>query len=176
MAKNKVTIESGLKKDLQRYSVELCKALAHKVEDSLEEAHQIGMANFYTDYSPVVYHRHYYNFMDKVYKRYYKNPHNKTIRGGIEISPDYLYRIYTSNYKDENGNKITEDVTDLVFDLVYLQGRHGGFRFGAQIPTSIPPIQYVTERRRTIVNHIGLFSEDCFLKANEGAYTFISLS
>lgn len=172
--KNKVTISSGLKKDLEKYTVSICKELANKTYEELEDAHQIGMSEFYADYSPIRYKRHYYNFMGKVYKKYYKNPHNKIIYGGIQFSPDFLDRIYRGKFRDDEGNKVVVDTTDLVYDLVFLQGRHGGINYG--IPTSVPPIQFVEQRQKSIIRNINTFSIGAIRRANEGAYSYISPS
>jgi hypothetical protein len=172
MAKTKVIIEKGLIKDIERYTLEVRKAVAHKVEDEMEKAHVEAMTRFYRDYTPVRYKRHYYNFNSNVYRRYYKNPHNKIIWGGIEISNEYLDRIYRGQLAGQG----VVDSTDIVFDLVYLQGMHGNFprKDTGVVPQSEPPIQILYKKRDDIVKNIQSFSRDCFGKAKGGAYNYIS--
>ena len=174
MAKAKIIIEEGLKSELKQYCFEVCKSLAHKTEDTLEEAHQIGMARFYADYTPKKYKRHYINFYKNVYKRYYKNPHSSVVYGGIEVSNDYLERVY----RGTRGGQVI-DSTDIVYNLVYLQGKHGMAENWGKTPgpVTVPsPIDNVYMKRDEIIKNIGKFSKDCFIKANEGAYRYITPS
>ena len=67
---------------------------ATECREILSDAVQMAIWSFYADYTPVKYVRHYYNFLKNSYIKYYKNPHNKIIYGGVELSPDNMKDIY----------------------------------------------------------------------------------
>ena len=170
MAKTEVIIEKGLIKDIEKYTLSVRKQLAHKVEDEMEKTHVEAMTRFYRDYTPIRYKRHYYNFNNNVYKRYYKNRHNGIIYGGIEVSKDYLERIYRGRIKGIGA----VDSTDIVFNLVYMNGMHGNFPLGASPQMDEAPIEILYKKRDDIVKNIQSFSRDCFGEAKGGAYNYIS--
>lgn len=165
MKKNKVHIMPELKIDLKNYSVEISKALAKEVRQEMLESAKEAITLFYLDYTPLSYRRHYYNFMEKSFRGYYKNPHNQIIRGGIELTPYLMDDIY--------GKKKSHDVTDVVFDLVY-SGFHGNMTatgYGQEIPPMKPnPIDIIYKKRRYIVENIRSLKKKVDLKPSEGSY------
>ena len=94
MAKNKIDL-SGFKGQLEKYCRNVCRITAGQIRDELTEEAMYSIAAFYSDYSPIKYKRHYYNFMDRSYKKYYSNAHNTIYRGGVEFTPDSMADIYT---------------------------------------------------------------------------------
>lgn len=94
MAKKRIDL-SDFKKRTEEYCRNVCRTVAGRIRDELTEETMYSIAAFYTDYSPSKYHRHYYNFMDKSYKKYYSNAHNNIYRGGVEFTPDAMDDIYT---------------------------------------------------------------------------------
>ena len=112
MTKVKVKIDiSGLEKKLNKYVQNVCRVAAGKIRDDLNEEAITAIAKFYTSYSPKHYKRHYYNFMDNSFQKYYANPHNKIYYGGVKLTPELMDDIYQAD-------------TQQVFDTVYA-GFHG---------------------------------------------------
>lgn len=164
MKKNKVHILPELKSDLKDYSAEISRKLAKQVRQELLETAKEAISLFYLDYTPLRYHRHYYNFLEKSFRGYYKNPHNQIIRGGIELTPYLMDDIY---------GKQNHNVTDIVFNLVY-SGYHGNISatgYGQEIQPMKPnPIDIIYKKRRYIVENIQSFKKKVNLKPSEGSY------
>lgn len=100
----------GIKK-INDVALERKKLLAHKVSDELYNAATYAIDMFYAHYKPIYYRRHYWNFEKNSFSKYYKNPHNSIIRGGVRLSASNMSDIY-------------QDPKQEVFDFVY-QGFHG---------------------------------------------------
>ena len=106
-----VTISSDLYKDLKKLGKNFCVGMATEVRDNLTKSAAVAIEMFYQDYDPDFYHRHYYNFRRKSFRKYYDNKHGHIVRGGVELSPDAMDDIY-------------QDPVEQVFDMVY-HGFHG---------------------------------------------------
>lgn len=107
---------SGLEAYIIEYASNVARSVAGQIRDDLFDEAKLAIEAFYNSYSPKYYRRHYYNFYNKSFKKYYSNAHGTIYRGGIELTPENLDSIYRAS-------------TDLVFDTVYA-GLHGPADFG----------------------------------------------
>lgn len=131
MKKNKVEITAELKEDLQKVLTSACVGFATSARDDITEAAKQAIEDFYDDYDPVKYRRHYYNFRENSFEKYYKNPHGQIVRGGVIFTPNSLDDIYKLDAPS-------------VFSLVIEQGAHGGTGLDKfPPPLSPPPLQIV---------------------------------
>lgn len=165
MVKNKITIDNDLIKDLKTYSTAICVSLASQVRDEMYKEAQFAIDAFYNDYEPLYYKRHFYNFKKNSFKKYYKNPHNSIVRGGVELTPyemDDLYRLET----------------EYVFSLVYV-GYHGNAAIFPHNVSNIPPImspsplEMLLDKRDHIVGNIGNYKGQAIDKAGKKSYSTI---
>ena len=166
MSNNSVDI-SSLKDYLEKYTKEVSRITAGTIRDELTETAFYAIVQFYEDYSPKHYKRHYYNFLEKSFRKYYSNAHGNVYRGGVEFTPQLMDDIYQSS----KGYSSAE-VTEQVFDTVYA-GFHGvsstqiypqGFapRFIPHV-MSPSPMEIILDRRDEIVDNL----QDYILKAQE---------
>lgn len=118
MPMNSVDI-SSLKDYLEKYTKEVGRIAAANIRDELTETAFNAIVQFYEDYSPKSYQRHYYNFLEKSFRKYYSNAHGNIFRGGVEFTPQLMDDIYQSS-KGYSSSQVTEQV----FDTVYA-GFHG---------------------------------------------------
>lgn len=164
MAKNnKVIISSQLLNDLKKYSEQVCVGMATFTRDDLTDMALHAMANFYMDYTPYFYKRHYYNFMDNSYMKYYKNPHGSIVYGGVELSPKNMDNIYA-------------DPVEEVFDMVYA-GFHGPASIKNDgVPRSEPPKEQIENYRDYIVTNIQKYRSHGFQRANSLSYSTIEVA
>lgn len=132
---------------LKIYAQNVTAKAAQLIADDMRESARYAIDEFYNDYSPKYYHRHYFNFKENSYKRYYKNQHNKIFIGGIEFTPERMKDIY-------------QDPTQEVFDTVYA-GFHGvssmfispnSFTVTPRMNPS--PIQIIKKKRDNITHNI----------------------
>jgi len=101
----------NIKKDVKEYSKNVCKFASIEVREELAKTAYDTILQFYDDYEPVAYKRHYYNLEEKSFKKFYHNNHNTAFTGGIILSPEWMDDIYRAD-------------TELIFNLVY-EGFHG---------------------------------------------------
>lgn len=160
--KNKVVVTSDLIYDLRKYAENFCVGMATQVRDDLYMQTTFAIGTFYMNYKPNYYKRHYYNFMDKSYKKYYSNPHNHLIRGGVELSYEYMDDIYQDDVKE-------------VFDFVY-HGFHGVSSVIHKTPTVMKPspLDIIYKRRTYILNHLDRFYNKSYDRANSYVYKTIN--
>lgn len=136
MAKGSVDI-SNLKEYLEKYSKEIGRITAAGIRDELTETAFYAIVQFYEDYSPKSYQRHYYNFLEKSFRKYYSNAHGNIFRGGVEFTPQLMDDIYQSS-----KSYTSAQVTEQVFDTVYA-GFHGVAStqiYAGDAPRYIPPV------------------------------------
>lgn len=151
--KTKIKIE-GLEEAILAQAQEKCRKAAAKIRDELYEEGKLAIEEFYNSYNPIYYRRHYYNFYNKSFKKYYSNAHGNIYIGGIELTPENLDEIY-------------QDPASEVFDTVYagLHGPAGAITFGysgvnesprnfSPVPRSSSPMQRLLDKRDYIVAHI----------------------
>lgn len=166
MAKSKnvtVTVSDQLYNDLKRYGKNFCVGMATKVRDNLTMSAAVAIESFYEDYTPKYYKRHYYNFRENSFRKFYENKHGKIIRGGVELSPEMMDDIY-------------KDSKEEVFDMVFA-GYHGVASGFNEPYTFTPvhvmrpsPLELIEESRNNIVNHIGAFEKYGYSKASLDSY------
>lgn len=128
MSKSKTSVDLGaLEQDLRKYANAVARNAASAVADELMTEADNVIQEFYADYTPQYYQRHFYNFENNSYLRYYSNPHNTIFRGGVELTPDALDNIY--NYPGSG-----------VFASVYA-GYHG-------LPLGSTPVMFPSPMNR----------------------------
>ena len=142
---------SSLEAALKEIAEDACRNAAGRIRDELYEEAKLAIEDFYNSYNPIYYRRHYYNFYNKSFKKYYSNAHGTIYRGGIELTPENLDEIYKHPASD-------------VFDSVYA-GIHGpaamGFTWhhpkGGAIgaaPITASPMETLLKKRDYIIDHI----------------------
>lgn len=89
---------------------------ARRIADELTETAESAINDFYS-WRPKMYHRN--GSAQKMFQRYYRNPHNSVYHGGVEFLPNI--GSYHANYLPGNPSVMSR----YIFNLVYLQGRHG---------------------------------------------------
>lgn len=152
---------TGLEKDLRRYANNVCRYAASEIADEMTEKALLSIAAFYSDYSPSKYQRHYYNFMNNSFRRYYSNPHNKIYRGGIELTPDAMDAIY-------------QHPIDEVYGSVIESGSHGPELYTTVPPMKKSPLQMMYEDRDEIEKNINTYINRAKLKAKNDSYSVLS--
>lgn len=172
MVKNKIEISKDLLTDLQKYSATVAISLATQVRDEMNTTAQKAIEDFYNHYrpkngEPLYYKRHYYNFRKKSFTKYYKNPHNSIIRGGVELTPYNLDDVYRAD-------------TEYVFNLVYL-GYHGNVGMFPHHVTNVPPVMspnpldILLDKRNEIIKNINEYKEYAIEKANKETYDMLNI-
>lgn len=126
MSNARFQLSNATKKELKAKAERKAKELAVEAREKLSEEYLNVIANFYSEYEPVYYWRHFNNRYDKrsllasglgrTFEKYYKNSHNTVFSGGICISTDNMY-------KDYQGSQI--DVLNS-----FLNGYHGHYSLG----------------------------------------------
>ena len=163
MKHNKVELKDELIKDLTKYAVTVAKSLATQVRDEMNETANQAIEDFYDDYTPLFYRRHRYNFMENSFVKYYKNPHNSIIRGGVELTPYNLDDIYRAD-------------TEYVFNLVYL-GYHGNVNMLPRRVSNVPhimspnPLDILLDKRDYLVKNIKNYKSAALEQANNNSYS-----
>lgn len=155
--KTKVTINEALRKDLKTYGARFSAGMASRIAEELNIEAVFAISEFYRDYEPKHYERHYYNFIGKTSREYYRNPHNTMVRGGVELNPEWMDDLY-------------RDSTEEVFDLV-LHGFHGAPLGKNNIPVMSPtPLDIIEAKRDEIVSNIESYRKYGEKWANTGSH------
>ena len=158
--KQKAKSWADVEKEARAYVGKVLSSAAGKIRDDLTEEAFYSITSFYTSYSPKYYHRHYYNFLENSFEKYYSNPHNKIYRGGVKLTPEKLDDLY-------------QDSTREVFDTVYagLHGPASAITFGYSwnnekpkkfepVPRMVPsPMERILAKRDYIVKNIDDYIE-----------------
>jgi hypothetical protein len=94
------------KEKLKQRAIAKAKELAIEARERLSQEYLNVIENFYKEYEPKYYLRHFNNKYDehsllksglgKTFEKYYKNSHNTSFSGGITISTDNMYSDYSS--------------------------------------------------------------------------------
>ena len=159
---NKIEISSQLISDLKKYTEQVCVGMATFTRDDLTDTALRAMANFYGDYTPRFYKRHYYNFMDNSFEKYYRNPHGSIVRGGVELTYEDMENIYS-------------DPVNEVFDMVY-SGFHGPISVkNESVPRSTPPKEEIETYRDYLVSNINQYRDYGLNRANALSYSTIEI-
>lgn len=109
--KKQNTTWKQIEKELKQYTNQILANTAGQIRDELTEETLCSIEDFYNDYTPLYYKRHYYNFYNNSFTKYYSNAHGTIFRGGVQLTPELLDDIY-------------QDSTEEVFDSVFA-GFHG---------------------------------------------------
>lgn len=169
MARNNTkALKELLKKDLKKYIGNFMSGTAGKIRDDLTAEASQSIIDFYNDYTPIYYHRHYYNFTKNSYKKYYVNAHGTIYHGGVKLTPDKMADIY-------------QDPVSEVFDAVY-SGFHGvssmfvsPYTFEVTPVMKPSPIERLYMKRDDIVDNIDRYIEYGQKKAKKQSYSVINV-
>lgn len=154
-------------RDIKQYASNIAKFTATAIRDDLYKTAYDAIVTFYDDYQPKSYNRHYYNFLNKSFKKYYHNNHDTKYSGGIILSAEWMDDIYRASERSDLG-------TEFVFDLVY-EGYHGwdtGWTvpsepvtngFGERMQPS--PLDLIEKRYNYISRHINKYINNAEAKA-----------
>lgn len=145
MAKTEGMSWSEIETQLKKYANRTASAAAGKVRDDLYKEAQNVIAMFYSHYNPDYYKRHYWNFEDNSFRKYYSNKHSSIFYGGIELTPQLMKDVYQDN---------TQEVFDTVF-----AGFHGpaGMFVAPKTFSLIPPrmkpspMQRLLDKRKKMI-------------------------
>lgn len=167
MATWKAKFEADCKDELREYALQIKKDMAQDVKSYLLDAAASAIEAFYNSYTPISYHRHYWNFRQNSYTGYYKNPHNSVIYGGIRLTPEEIRDIYRAD-------------TNTVFNG-FMAGMHGNIMMvGSPEITNIPPMMVVSPLERMLdardyyVDHIKKMAKPIIKTAKgAGSYTYL---
>lgn len=175
MAKKKNVSWDDVERDLKKYFGNLLAGAAGKIRDDLTQEAFNSMASFYTDWAPRYYKRHYYNFMENSFKKYYSNPHGTIYRGGVKLTPENMDNIYQKR-KDMSPQEATYEV----FETVY-HGFHGMASMFVSphsfkvTPVMVPsPLERIKAKRDYIADHLDEYIEYGRKRARKKTYSVIS--
>lgn len=138
---------------IKKYSADVCRTAAGLIRDELTKTAAEAIELFYQNYDPSSYDRHYYNFRENSFEKYYAKSGNYYY-GGVKLTPENMEDIYTR----DKGNP------QEVFESVYA-GFHGpivGYmRAGFQIPIMNPsPMDLIVAKRDEIVTNPGKYIQN----------------
>ena len=88
---------SALEKEVRAYANKVASNTARIIADELTEEASSSISDFYDDYEPRYYRRHYYNLQKNGFQRYYRNPHNTIFYGGVELTPERMDDLYNAS-------------------------------------------------------------------------------
>lgn len=156
---NKRIIMKLIESDLDHYKNTLGRSLAGQFRDELTLAATNAMGEFYGDYTPNQYKRHYYNFMEYAFRKYYSNPHNSIFRGGVELTPNLLKDIYAES-------------TDKVYEDVFIEGYHGPNEYAPKKKEK-SPLEMIYEKQNEIYKDPMPYIERAKEIAKKGKYKIL---
>jgi hypothetical protein len=119
-------LSNQTKKELKEKAKQKAKELAIEAREKLSKEYLEVVSNFYSEYEPTYYLRHFNNKYDersllksgmgRTFEKYYKNSHDMVFSGGISISIDNMY----DDYKDPQIDVLNS----------FLNGYHGRSSLG----------------------------------------------
>lgn len=181
-----------VKRDLQKYANNYMRHLATILgEEMTKEAGNI-VEEFYKDYKPKSYHRHYYNLQDRSYQRYYSNKHGgRTYVCGVRLTPELMDDIYNAD-TEQVLNSVWNGFHGLPYDdgdtdsglsnIIHRNGKTGQFSKNGKeeryfYPTvkrmSPTPLELLEAKRDELVKDIGKYSHQAHELAMKDKYKFI---
>lgn len=162
--------------DLKKYCGKVLSSAAGKIRDELTEEAFNAIVYFYTSWAPKYYRRHYYNFLEKSFEKYYSNPHGTIYRGGVKLTPEEMDDIYQHPKNDPDY-----DIVQEVFDSVYA-GFHGvssmfvnPYTFTVTPVMDPSPMERIYARRDYIERHIDEYIDYGKSQANSQSYSTIKV-
>lgn len=137
-------LSESTKKLLKKKAQEKAHELATEARNRLSDEYLYVISNFYAEYTPIHYIRHFNNKYDqksllnsglgKTFEKYYKNSHGTVYSGGISISTENMYKDYESQIDVLNS---------------FLNGYHGHPSFG--IWSSINTYQHMLRYKDLLI-------------------------
>ena len=107
MSNAKFQLSEKTKQELKDKARQKAKELAIEAREKLSEEYLYVISNFYSEYEPKYYLRHFNDKYDehsllrsglgRTFEKYYKNSHDTVFSGGISISTDDMYDDYTTS-------------------------------------------------------------------------------
>lgn len=104
MSGSNFQLSNQTKKELKEKAKQKAKELAIEAREKLSQEYLDVISNFYSEYEPKYYLRHFNNKYDqssllrsgmgRTFEKYYKNSHETIFSGGISISTDNMYDDY----------------------------------------------------------------------------------
>ena len=144
MAKKKIKTINDLRDEIKRIADKKMVRIAAKIRDDLTETAGSAIQAFYNNYrpgsdgEPLYYQRHYWNFEEHSFQKYYAHSLSSDIYyGGVRLTPELMYDVYR------------EDTFE-VFTSVY-SGYHGPKELYNSYTKRIPPIMSPSPRERIIL-------------------------
>jgi len=108
--KNEFKLSKKTKEELKKKAEQKAKELAIEARERMTEEYLRVIENFYSEYEPKYYDRHFNNRYDdynlkqsglgRTFEKYYKNSHNTSFSGGICISTENMYDDYSASQID----------------------------------------------------------------------------
>lgn len=139
MKKKKITTISDLKKEIQKIADKKMVKIAGQIRDDLTKTAASAIQSFYDNYrpgldgEPLYYKRHYWNFEEHSFQKYYAHSLSSDIYyGGVRLTPELMYDEYRGDTFD-------------VFNSVY-NGYHGPKELYNSYTKMIPPIMNPSPR------------------------------
>jgi len=128
-----------LRGEIKKLARNVLKSVASTTANELGEVANFAILQFYQDYDPWVYNRHYYNFLNLSYTKYYLNRLNQNkYSAGIRFTPSNMRDLYDDDKLE-------------VFQAVMFGGYHG-YWSGAD-PMNPSPADIIYKARDHIVNN-----------------------
>ena len=110
MSSGKFQLSNQTKKELKEKARKKAQELAIEAREKLSDEYLNVVSNFYSEYEPIYYLRHFNNKYDnrsllrsgmgRTFEKYYKDSHNAVFSGGISISTDNMYDDYQNPQMD----------------------------------------------------------------------------
>ena len=102
----KFQLSATTKERIKQMARKKAKELAIEARERMTEEYLCVISNFYSEYDPQYYYRHFNNRYDEwsllnsglghTFEKYYKNSHNSFYSGGISISTENMFSDYTA--------------------------------------------------------------------------------
>ena len=103
----KISISEQKLEQIKNVAREKAKKIAIEAREELTKEYLYTISQFYSEYEPVYYNRHFNNKYDekslmgsgmgKTFYKYYKNSHNNLYTGGIIITDETMYHDYSTS-------------------------------------------------------------------------------
>ncbi len=140
-AKIKTNDFDGLNKSLREYANNVCTEASNIIASDLDMETVSAIRKFYSSYTPHVYDRHYYNFLENSHRPFVTKVSNLYV-GGVELNYAFLEDLY-------------DDPEYTVFENTFA-GYHGSPEIANKygIPRMMPsPMDIIFMRRDELINN-----------------------
>ncbi len=186
-----------VKQDIRKYANNYMRHLATILGEEMVDATRDIIQEFYKDYDPVRYRRHYYNLENQSFRRYYSNRHGgRTHVCGVQFTPELMDDLYVAD-----TDQVLSSVLDGFHGLPYENGvdkktqkpwekpvgygyyNFGGYDYGhtekvgqqrlAIKRMSPTPLELLEAKRDELVENIDKYSDQAMELALKDGYKFI---